>query len=58
MQRSPDPAFRQIALDSLPQAEPSGNTDADILLLIFMDDQHNKRVSKRLSQPPHPLEIG
>lgn len=54
----PHEAFCPVALHCIAQATPCGDTHTQALFLIFTDDQHNKRVGKRLSRTPHPLEIG
>jgi len=58
LDRSPQQALGAIAVNCIPQAARCSNPNPNSLLRMIYHHQHNKRVSKRLSQPPHPLEIG
>jgi hypothetical protein len=58
LDRGSNETFGTVSLDCFAQTAPCGDTNTQALSLISSDDQHDKRVGKRLSRPPHPLEIG
>jgi len=43
---SPYHSFRPVALDSHSQTSTSGNPDTNFVSLVFMNNQHDKRVGK------------
>ncbi len=50
--------FHPVTLYGISQTAPCSDPNSQKLSFVFADDQHNKRVGKRLSRTPHPLEIG
>lgn len=50
-------AFGPVAIHSIAQASPGGDSHAGPFPGRGADNQHNKRVRVRLSATPHPLEI-
>lgn len=54
----PHETFCAVTLHGIAQTAPCSDPDMHIISFVLPDDQHNKRVGKRLSQTPHPLEIG
>jgi len=54
----PHETFQTVTLHSIAQATSCSDPDLQAISLVFPDNQHNKRVGKRLSRTPHPLEFG
>ena len=50
--------FCPVSMDRVSQGTSSGDAKTGELLLIGQSQQHDKRVGKRTSVPPHPLELG
>jgi hypothetical protein len=51
-------ALSAVSFYSFSQGAASSHCDPGRYIIGWQSDQHNKRVGIRLSQPPHPLEIG